>query len=593
MNYINNLLTQVKDLFSGMTPGSRIVSGLLLTVILAALAILASGIGGFSTGTSTAEVMLYDGYSFIGAEQRAAETAFAAKGLKNYDFKSGRLYVPSRRKFDYIACLAEAGVIKESDVEINALISSITPIDSTLTTNSKIFFRAQQRLGDTFKRFTGIEDAKVESFERIDRLPGRFDKTKIRTAAVTIWPTSTEPIPDKTISAITALVKRGLGITDVKDITIINGHTGEGSAGTEDDLRGGRKTLAGEIRNYTEQWEEKIQKSIGHIPGVRVQVGVDVEPVEQSTSLLVEHKPPSSAVHERVQTSNFERTDEKRSGRPGYVAQANTPLNLDQARGITSTGKQKEETSNEERTNALQGVERNVVDAPFSLKSVTASISVPQSYFRTVWLLRQQNSPQQPAAATAGGAGTTGGGTDTPVSNEPTAAQLELIKSEVINNIKLSVANLLKSCRKADDLDPTQGVEVVPYDDIPHERPGLPSLTEEITMFLVENWETIALLSLVFCGLAVLWTVSQPPKQRNVVIYEAPEIPQEQLEARYAPTKAEEEEELERQRSLNPFDKSLVSLQEEVADMVSEDPEAAAAVIKQWIGIGTAVPAEK
>ena len=571
MEYFNNLFAQIRDLFSGMTPGSRIIAGLLLAVLVISLAMLVAGTGGFGSSASGSDVLLYDGYIFKGVEQRAADAAFAAAKLKDYDFKAGRLYVPAKKKFDYIACLAEANVIKESDAELDKLISGITALDSQLTANSKVFHGAQRRLADTIKRWSNIENATVEAYEYIGRAEGRFDKTKIRTATVTVWPTTSGPLPDKLISAITGTVKRGLAISDIKNITITNGNTGEAYPGTEENLIGGEKTLAGEIRKHTEHWESVIRDALAYIPGARVKVGVDVEPIEKSTRLVVRHDPPSSAVHERTQTTNFQRDDERRQGRPGYVAQANTPLNLDMARGISSTGKQREETSNEERTNALQGQERNLVDSPFPLRRVTASINVPQSYFRTVWQLRNKPAADSGTAEAA----------------EPTDAEIQLIKTEVINDIKLNVANLLYAYRDPLDPDPTHGVEVIAYDDIQIAPPASPSFGEQVTIFLSEQWQTLGLLGLVLGGLLVLWSISRPAKPEPIVIYEAPEIPAEVLEERYAPTTAEEEEEIERQRSLNSFDKSMRSLQEEVAELVEENPDAAAAVLRQWIGTVT------
>ncbi|MDR0871098.1 MAG: hypothetical protein LBN39_09945, partial [Planctomycetaceae bacterium] len=114
---------------------------------------------------------------------------------------------------------------------------------------------------------------------------------------------------------------------------------------------------------------------------------------------------------------------------------------------------------------------------------------------------------------------------------------------------------------------------------------------QEFLQFLMMNWQTLSLLGLVLCGLGVLWAMTRPVKPEPIVIYEAPEIPLEVIEAR-AKAKAEEEaaaaaadeEEIEKKRTLEGFDKSIRSLQEEIAELVQENPDAAAAVLRQWIG---------
>jgi flagellar biosynthesis/type III secretory pathway M-ring protein FliF/YscJ len=99
-------------------------------------------------------------------------------------------------------------------------------------------------------------------------------------------------------------------------------------------------------------------------------------------------------------------------------------------------------------------------------------------------------------------------------------------------------------------------------------------------------------MGLVLGGLCVLWTITRPVKPPQIVIYEAPEVPMEVIEAK-AQAKAEAEaaaiaaeaaaREEEIDRTLEPFG-SIRSIRDEIAELVAENPEAAAAVLRQWIG---------
>jgi flagellar biosynthesis/type III secretory pathway M-ring protein FliF/YscJ len=85
----------------------------------------------------------------------------------------------------------------------------------------------------------------------------------------------------------------------------------------------------------------------------------------------------------------------------------------------------------------------------------------------------------------------------------------------------------------------------------------------------------------VAASLGVLWVATRPQKPEPSIIYEAPEMPEVDL----GPDDDDEEGvEGAAKRSLEPFSKSMRSLQEEVSELVTENPDAAASVIRQWIG---------
>jgi flagellar biosynthesis/type III secretory pathway M-ring protein FliF/YscJ len=104
-------------------------------------------------------------------------------------------------------------------------------------------------------------------------------------------------------------------------------------------------------------------------------------------------------------------------------------------------------------------------------------------------------------------------------------------------------------------------------------------------------------MSLVFSGLVVLYLISKPQKPDNIMIYEGLETPLEAIDARLAEKRrleeearrlAEEaaaavEEEIEFENSLGELG-SLRSLRDEIAELIRNNPEAAAAIIRQWIG---------
>jgi flagellar biosynthesis/type III secretory pathway M-ring protein FliF/YscJ len=118
-----------------------------------------------------------------------------------------------------------------------------------------------------------------------------------------------------------------------------------------------------------------------------------------------------------------------------------------------------------------------------------------------------------------------------------------------------------------------------------------------------QHWQNLGLMSLVFCGLAVLWLISKPQKPDSIVIYEGLETPLEALDARIAEkirreeaaaaadAAAADEEQEELENTLGDLG-SIRSLKDEIAELIARNPEAAAAVIRQWIGNAVLVEAK-
>lgn len=566
MDYLNNLTAQLRDLFTGMTPGSRIIAGLLLAVLLVSLLFLAGGIrqttpGGNGTGGG---VYLYGGRVLTSNEQRAVAEAVAKEKLDPDIFEAGKIKVPTNKKIDYIAAIAKAGAIKDHDDALLDYTKNMGVFISPKQMDQQTLMTKALMLGNVLKRFPGISDATVVPNERIDKPKDRWDRVKIVSASVSVWPISDNVMNDELCSAITGTVAGGLGIVDLKSISITDARTGRGYVGSDEGIVNGAKTYLGEQKKHIGLWEKKIREVISYIPGANVSVMVEIEPIERHERMVVEHKPPASAVHTRSQETKFEKTEASRWARPGYHAQMNTPWIGPEA-GAGAQGKQSEKTANEEVTNALQGTEHNYIDWPFAPRRVTASIQIPRSYLRNSWLALNKPADGSPA-------------------EEPSEDQLRMHETAEIAKVKNGVAKLLQQYRDPTNPDYTEPVEVTVFADMPQEHAPSPTFMETAGQWLSGNWQTLALLLVVFAGLFVLWSVSRPHKPEPIVIYEAPEVSMEQLESQYAPKTPEEEEEIERQRTLTSFDKSMRSLQEEVADLVEENPDAAAAVLRQWIG---------
>src|SRR5690606_8961503 len=97
MEFFNQSLAQVRDLFASMTPAARITSALLLGVIVVSMGYLFQG---YSSG---ADELLFNGEVLQPREADYVEAAIAKKGLTVLPRQAGRIVVPRGQKTAYLA----------------------------------------------------------------------------------------------------------------------------------------------------------------------------------------------------------------------------------------------------------------------------------------------------------------------------------------------------------------------------------------------------------------------------------------------------------------------------------------------------------
>ena len=190
---------------------------------------------------------------------------------------------------------------------------------------------------------------------------------------------------------------------------------------------------------------------------------------------------------------------------------------------------------------------------------VTASIDVPVSYFAKIW--RQANPPAagQPA-------------------KEPDAAELKKIEMQEKDRIKEAVVNLLPSPPLGKEPYPL--VTVTTYTDIPTTPPAAESLAEQASTWFASNWRTLGMFAMALVGIGMLRGMlrsSTPPaplpSQSETTSHEPVESAQAEAD--------QPEPILKMRRKLS---NKGPNLREELRQLVKDDPDAAANVLRGWIG---------
>ncbi|MGY8767289.1 MAG: hypothetical protein ACKVH8_02500, partial [Pirellulales bacterium] len=130
MDFLSTTGEQLKEMFREMTPGSRMIAGLLAVVIIASIGFL------FQGGMFVPDASLLSGASVEPADQIAVLAAFASEGLDGYHFQGSQIMVPSNKRVDYIAAM----------VKHNALPANFHESAEKAVTNSSPFESTQHRV---------------------------------------------------------------------------------------------------------------------------------------------------------------------------------------------------------------------------------------------------------------------------------------------------------------------------------------------------------------------------------------------------------------------------------------------------------------
>jgi flagellar M-ring protein FliF len=195
-------------------------------------------------------------------------------------------------------------------------------------------------------------------------------------------------------------------------------------------------------------------------------------------------------------------------------------------------------------------------------KRVTVSVGIPSSYFEKIWReLNPAKEGEEPKT--------------------PDKAALEAIRQEETTKIQKYVANILPPVEGT--ADAADLVAVTTFQDIKQPKAPETPATSQAISWLAQYWPTLGTLGLALFGLVMLRSMvrSVPPPPTG-----APSLTVVRADDSSVDTAGESEPAREKPaaKRLRRFQGSGKSLRDEVADIVKEDPDVAANILKSWIG---------
>jgi len=554
MDFVNQAFAQMTELMRSMSAGTRIATALLLVLVILSAVYL------FQYQVASGDEYLLGGRSFSQSELTAIEAAFSKAGLGKSQIVGSQIRIPRGKKELYLAAIADGNALPADFYKyLDDAIKADNPFSSARSLEMRRWNAKQKELSLIIGRMNGIQSATVQYDEETRRGLGQ---QKQKTAMVALQ-TSSGQLDEEQVKAIRNVVASAYAGLDRRNITItdLSGATYGGAIGP-DGLPEDESLYAAHKARYERWFQGKIQKQLGYIPGVIIGVNAELNPevLRNTTNVKFDPKPVTVATKEssKEQTSHAPLV----AGRPGAQSNGvgNSPVALQQG---TSSGGESQTTETRSDIQNVPGHDTTLTQfAPLVPRKITASIDIPASYYVEVWKKRNPQPADKPA-------------------KQPDPAEIATIETETKNRIKETVRNLLPDVDKG--TNPYPHIVVESYTDLPRVAATPPTLAASANTWLAENWQTLAMVGVGLLSLLMLRSMVRSPARASSAMPATAAPPAQPRLAAHEPPA--DEDDLEPVRVLKSrFSMTGPDLKSELREIVKENPDAAATILRSWIG---------
>ena len=549
MDFLNKAIAQLSELFRTMTPGARVTAGLLLAVVVISVGYL------FQHSASGPDTYLFGGEPVPSGQLDRIEAAMAKAGLSDFQREGFRIRVPSGQQAKYLAAVADAGALPANFNTIleNALEKG-GPWESREATRERLKIARQQTLSEIVRAMPWVENAIVLYDEHESRGVRDFGTTKQTTASVSVKPIAGEMLTAVRAKNIQRLVAYSVNMKTT-DVGVTNLGDG-GPAGSEngitfdviDDEYLKTKVL------FESQKRESILGVLRDIPGVNVEVNADLDATVEETTHTAKPDPKTA---EAQSTSHDETTLQSSGGNGGPVG---TTANGPNRQGVTETAAQQQNKTDSHTTETknVVGIEDSRIHKKgYTPKAVRATVTIPSAYVKSLWAARNPTATAPPK----------------PDDLTPVWEEVRPKVENLVNQLLILQANTGENEYKY--------VRVVMLDSLPAPTIEAPSMASKAMAWTGRYWSTLGMLGVAMFSLLVLRSVvnGKPSEPTNAAA--APVSPLT-LQTDETKATAESGDTTEAERPKLRLKKGT-SVKDDLVDIVREDPDAAADILRSWI----------
>lgn len=387
MDFIKAQLDRIQQQLNGLSASQK-----MLTVALVAIMVMT--LWWWGQYASKAEMQPVLDQSLSAEDITRIKSFLSAQGIP-FKVSGDRILVPAERQFEAVAGLGYAQALpREMKTGFDEIAKQMTPWDSPDKTSAYMNQAKQITLGRILSQFPGVASADVV----IDPTSRRGLHQSVKPSAAVYITTRQDAKPDRRMAdAVGSLLVGSLaGLERERIQVIIDGHSFQLNDRTGIDMAMGNDEF--ELRRRNEQdYIQRIEGQLSYMPGVRVSVKCEVNTrTEQRNERRVD---PKEVVQKEIETST--RTEETTTSSqmgadPGAVT--NIGMSTDEIAPSTP------DTSTVEQTDTKYMVQVSTSDAVISIpsggtKAVGASVMLPRSYFVDALKQGKEDAPEPDEAA--------------------------------------------------------------------------------------------------------------------------------------------------------------------------------------------------
>lgn len=548
MEFLKSQFARVQEQLGGLTASQRMLAGSLVVIMVMTLF-------WWSTYAGRAEMEAVVDQATPPEQLARMASTLDAHGIPN-KVVGDRLHVPAERKIQAWGVLSLGQLLpRDTHNALDAMLQRTGPFDSPKKSDHLWNELKQQTLASIIRTYPDVAHAVVLIDPRRERGPGGF----VPTATVNITMAPGVQPPAKMIHAAADLVSASVAGLQRKNVTVV-ANAAAYKMKNRDDADGG---LGGadewldHVQRTERYYAEKVKSLIPHIEGAMV--SVTVRPNTERSETIKHEVDPKNVIQKAVseQTSTEETKSGDSAREPGVTA--NSPLTAgaapDGSRGDSTSGAS--ETSKTDYHLDHGRVDKKITNAGGDVPVTAATLLVPRSWFVGQW----KGKMPQPT-------------------KEPEPAELE----PFINNELISLKNAVKT---AVGLTTEDSIHVNSYvDTMPVAGVAPQAASSTMTLMVTSHAKEIALGVLAVVSLLMVSNIVKKSTPTPAIsMAEAPAA------AMAGPLGGREEavgEAVEGRPTLDgmELDEDSARAQQiltQVSDLVGENPEAAANLVKRWL----------
>ena len=218
MDFLNQAIKQITDLFQQMTPAARVTAGLLLVTIVLQLVLFVS-----HAVRSGADEYLFGGESFSQRDLANMETAFAKAGAIGSQIEGNKMKVPRGKKENFLKALRDNDAMPEPFINHQQkAVANDNPFNATASRTIAMKTAKERELARVVRSIKGIDEANVMYDET---MTGSFPRRMERRASIAVKAQGNRNITEEEINTVRNMMGGGGGafrFARSSDVTVVD-----------------------------------------------------------------------------------------------------------------------------------------------------------------------------------------------------------------------------------------------------------------------------------------------------------------------------------------------------------------------------------